>query len=191
MAGNEKSLLKLGNHTLLEHVLCRFESQVGKLIINANGDPARFGQFGLTVVADSVEGFAGPLAGVLAGMDWASEHGYQRIATVAGDTPFFPKDLVDRLYDVTHGNRARIVLAAAGGPGQVMRCHPTFGLWPVCLADDLRNELANGMRKIAHWTTKHGAVVAEFETGSSDPFFNVNTPEELAAAERMCAGGPW
>lgn len=185
MGGGDKALRSLGGQAIMEHVIGRLRPQVGKLIINANGDTVRFHAFGLVVVSDSIPDFAGPLAGVLAGMRWAEEHAPNArwIVTVAADTPFFPLDLVPRLTAAAGVSGDAIVLArsAAG-------LHPVFGLWPVHLANDLDAALSSGTRKVAEWAIGHGAIVADFEPlivdgGVVDPFFNANRPEDLREAE--------
>jgi molybdenum cofactor guanylyltransferase len=185
MGGGDKALLMLGEQTLLARVVARLAPQVGGLALNANGDAARFSAFGLPVIADSVDGFAGPLAGVLAGLDWAATQGVDHIVTAAADTPFFPLDLVDRLQ--TSGGP--IVLAATMHPTRGLLRQPTFGLWPVALRDDLRAALQAGTRKVVDWTERHNATSAEFSTQPFDPFFNVNTPEDMLAAERILQKG--
>ena len=185
MGGGDKGLLDLGNMRLLDHVIARLEPQVASLALNANGDPARFATR-LPVIADSIEGFAGPLAGVLAGMDWAAAHGHDSIVTAAADTPFFPCDLVPRLIEAT-GPNAPIALAATPDPARGMSRHPTFGLWPTALREDLRAALQDGLRKVVAWTDKHGTGIAEFDATPFDPFFNVNTPEDMARAEGFLA----
>ena len=175
MGGGDKGLLRLGDGTILSHVIARLEPQVAGLALNANGDPARFADLGLPVVPDSIEGFAGPLAGVLAGLDWAATMGAEHIFTAAADTPFLPCDLVPRLL----ATGAPLALAATADGA-----HPTFGLWPVALRDDLRAALQGGLRKVVHWTDRHHAATAMFD-GPGDPFFNVNTPDDLARAEAM------
>ena len=179
MGGGDKGLRVLGGQTILSRVIDRLSPQVAGLVLNANGDPARFSDYGLPVVADSVAGFAGPLAGVLAGMDWAAQHRAETIVTAAADTPFFPSDLVPRLQLAAEGMEHPLVLAASPD-GR----HPTFGLWPVALRDDLRAALQDGLRKVVLWTDTHGGRIAEFPGSTPDPFFNVNTPEDLAQAER-------
>jgi len=178
MGGGDKGLLRLGGVTLLGRVIERLEPQVAGLCLNANGDAARFAAYGLPVVADEVEGFAGPLAGVLAGLDWAATKGAEHIVTAAADTPFFPGDLVPRLQMAAEDQGKPIALARTDN-GR----HPTFGLWPVALRDDLRVALGDGVRKVVQWTDSHGAAMADFPTGRFDPFFNVNTPEDLSLAE--------
>ncbi|KUP95100.1 molybdenum cofactor guanylyltransferase MobA [Tritonibacter horizontis] len=193
MGGGDKGLLALGGQTLLARVIDRLAPQVAGLALNANGDAARFDRFDLPVVADSIDGFAGPLAGVLAGLDWAATQGAETIVTAAADTPFFPTDLVARLVAAA-GQAHPLVLATtprsrdeglkSGGRGGVNR-HPTFGLWPVALRDDLRTALQGGLRKVVLWTDQHGGREALFDAQPFDPFFNLNTPEDLARAEAL------
>lgn len=185
MGGGDKSLLLLEGRPLLAHVVERLGPQVAEMALNANGDPARFAAFGLSVVADEGEERPGPLAGVLAGLDHAAAHGYARIVTVAADTPFFPTDLVGRLAAAAEADDAPIALAATPDPRGGAARHPTFGLWPVALREDLRRALADGVRKIVAWTDGHGAASAVFDAGPPDPFFNVNTPADLVEAERL------
>jgi molybdopterin-guanine dinucleotide biosynthesis protein A len=184
MGGGDKGLLTLGGKTVLSHVTDRLEPQVAVIALNANGDPARFGN-AYPVVADSVEGFAGPLAGVLAGLDWAQTQGATHIVTAAADTPFFPCDLVPRLMLAAEGHD--IALAATPDPKRGLARHPTFGLWPVALRDDLRAALNDGIRKVVQWTDRHKTALAEFPATPFDPFFNINTPEDLVRAEALLA----
>lgn len=179
MGGGDKGLKPLGKGTILSHVIDRLLPQVGALALNANGDPARFAHLGLPVIADDIDGFAGPLAGVLAGLDWAADQGGDAIVTAAADTPFFPADLVPRLLLACEGMQTPLALAASPN-GR----HPTFGLWPVALRDDLRAALQGGLRKVVLWTDCHDGRMAEFPGSTPDPFFNVNTPEDLALAEQ-------
>ena len=183
MGGGDKGLLALGRGTLLDHVIDRLEPQVAGLALNANGDAARFDRFRLPVLPDSIEGYAGPLAGVLAGLDWAAGIGAEAVVTVAADTPFFPADLVAGLRAAA-GPSGLALAASPDGEG-VLRRHPTFGLWPVALRDDLRAALEGGLRKIVLWTDAHGAGRAAFPATPFDPFFNVNSPEDLALAEDL------
>ncbi len=192
MGGGDKALLPLGGRPLLGHVIERLQPQVAALALNANGDAARFESTGLPVIADSIPGFAGPLAGVLAGLDWAAEQGAEAIVTVAADTPFFPCDLVPRLLLTAEGQTHPLVLAATKGDAQTksksrsgLIRHPTFGLWPVALRDDLRAALQGGLKKVVLWTDKHGGRECLFPSDPFDPFFNVNTPEDLTRAEEL------
>ncbi|KGB82084.1 molybdopterin-guanine dinucleotide biosynthesis protein A [Rhodovulum sp. NI22] len=178
--GRDKALMRLGGRSLLARAVERLSPQVAALALNANGDPARFSGAGLPVVPDTVPGQPGPLAGILAGMDWAAGRGGDAIVTVAVDTPFFPCDLVPRLHLATETAHAPIALATSHG-----RPHPTFGLWSVALREDLRAALAQGTRRVRLWAEAHGAVMAEFPAGRIDPFFNINTPEDLAQAEAL------
>ena len=192
MGGGDKGLLPLGGAPILARVIARLAPQAGPLALNANGDAARFDGFGLPVIPDSIEGFPGPLAGVLAGLDWAAGQGADAIVTVAADTPFFPADLVARRVAAAQGQAHPLVLAATpSAEGERTKSmsrsglvrHPTFGLWPVALRDDLRAALQGGLSKVVLWTERHGGRECLFEGG--DPFFNVNTPDDLAAAEAM------
>lgn len=185
MGGGDKGRLMLGGKSLLAHVIARLEPQVAGLALNANGDESRFADLGLPVISDSIEGFAGPLAGVLAGLDWAAEQGAQSIVTAAADTPFFPCDLVPRLMLAADGMDAPLALSATPDSERGRNRHPTFGLWPVALRDDLRKALQGGLRKVVLWTDKHGAREAMFPNQPFDPFFNVNTPDDLARAEEL------
>lgn len=178
MGGGDKGLLPLGQGTILSHVIARLEPQVAGLALNANGDPTRFAGLHLPVIADSIAGFAGPLSGVLAGLDWAAEQGATHIVTAAADTPFFPCDLVPQLLTAAEQAGTDIALSRSPGGRQ-----PTFGLWPTALRDDLRQALQDGLRKVVVWTDKHGAAIADFPDDAA--FFNVNTPEDLTKAESM------
>lgn len=185
MGGGDKGVLPLGSTTLLDHVIARLSPQVAGLALNANGAAARFAHLKLPVIADSIEGFAGPLAGVLAGLDWAAEQGADSIVTAAADTPFFPLDLAAHLQSVAIGMEYPLALAATPDPKRGTSRHPTFGLWPVALRHDLRTALKDGVRKVVQWTDSHDGKLAMFEMGDADPFFNVNTPEDLARAEAI------
>lgn len=184
MGGGDKCLRDLAGKPMLCHVIERMTPQVGTMVINANGDPERFAQFGLAVVPDTVGGFAGPLAGVLAGMRWsaAAAPDARWIVTVSTDAPFLPLDLTHRLLEAVAGDSKTIALASSDG-----EVHPVIGLWPVALADDLEEQLEAGVRKVLHWTGRHRSVVVDFSFLSFhdrlvDPFFNANTPEELEQA---------
>lgn len=185
MGGGDKGLLRLGELTLLEHVLKRFSPQCAKVAINANGDPERFSRFGLKVIADSVPDFPGPLAGILAGLDWAASLGGDAIVTVAADTPFLPADLVTGLRTAAARQKVTVALAASVDEAGRLRRHPTFGLWPVALRAELRAELSAGLRKVVQWADKYDAATAQFARENSDPFFNVNTPQDMLVAEAI------
>jgi molybdenum cofactor guanylyltransferase len=185
MGGGDKSRNDLDGRSILSHVIERIEPQVARLAINANGDLSRFADVRLPVIADTIEGFAGPLAGVLAGLDWAAGLGADHVVSVAADTPFFPGDLVPQLMMASELQNKPIALAASPDPEKGMMRHPTFGLWPVALRDDLRAALQDGLRKVILWTDKHGTAQAEFPAPKFDPFFNVNTPDDLAKARAL------
>lgn len=189
MGGGDKGLATLGTRSMLAEVVARIAPQVGRLALNANGDPARFATLSLPVVADTIEGFVGPLAGVLAGMRWSASADAHatHIATVSSDAPFFPADLVARLAAAVAERPTAIALARSGG-----ELHPVIGLWPVRLADDLESALRSGVRKVLAWTDVHGTVAVDFpflEAGGHriDPFFNANTPQDLDEARRLLA----
>jgi molybdenum cofactor guanylyltransferase len=183
MGGGDKGLLPLAGRRLIDHVIERLGEQVAGLALNANGDPSRFAEFGLPVLPDSLPDWPGPLAGVLAGLDWAAAEGADAIVTAAADTPFLPGDLVARLRAAA-GPSGLSLAASPDETGRVQR-HPTFGLWPVALRDDLRGALTGGLRKIVLWTDGHGAGSAVFPSDPFDPFFNVNTPDDLTLAEGL------
>ena len=185
MGGGDKTLVTIAGRPLLGRIVERLSVQADPMALNANGDPQRFTGFNLPVVPDQVERFAGPLAGVLAGMEWAAKIGAHRLVTVAGDTPFFPEDLVVRLADAAGSRTDRIAVAASGE-----RRHPTFALWPVELAGNLRRALDAGQRRVITFIERHDHVAVEFAFGQAgeaayDPFLNVNTPQDLADAERL------
>ena len=165
----------------------RARPQVSALVLNANGDPARFASYGLPVTADAVKGFAGPLAGVLTGLEWAARNApeCEWVASFATDAPFLPTDMVQRMVDALAAERAEMACAASGG-----RAHPVFGLWPVSLADALRRALvAEEVRKVDVWTARYRLIEVDFPAEPIDPFFNANRPEDLEAAERFLAEG--
>ena len=194
MGGADKALLELGGGTLLSSAIARLAPQVEAVAINANGDPGRFAACGLPVLPDGIGGFAGPLAGTLAGLDWAAGLGADSVVTVAVDTPFFPRDLAARLQGAAQGMAHPLALAATPGDGAAVKSsrdagfvrHPTFGLWPTALRGDLREALAGGLRKVVAWTQRHAARDAMFE--DAEAFFNVNAPEDLARAQRLAEG---
>ena len=185
MGGGDKCLRPLAGRPILAHIVERARGQVTALALNANGDPARFDGFGLPVVADSVPGFAGPLAGVLAGLDWAAASLPQatHVASFAGDAPFFPLDLVARLASAIADDAHDLACAASAG-----RAHPVFGLWPIALREALRRAMTReDIRKVDVWTARYRLAVVEFPATPLDPFFNANRPEDLADAERLAA----
>ena len=185
MGGGDKARIEIGGVSILDRVLATLSAQCTGMIINANGDPKRFADTGLTVVADSVPDFAGPLAGILAGLDWLAKqkNGIEWIVSVPGDCPFLPDDLVECLHQARRKMGAGVPLACARS-GEWR--HPVVGLWPLALREDLRKALVkDGIRKIEVWTARHGVAIADWPDQPVDPFFNVNTPEDAARAERI------
>jgi molybdopterin-guanine dinucleotide biosynthesis protein A len=187
MGGGDKGLRVVAGRRLVDRVIGRLGPQCAGLAINANGDPERFAEFGLPVLPDSLPDYPGPLAGVLAGLDWAAGQGAAAVVTAAADTPFLPADLVARLR-AGAGPSGLCIAASPDAEGRMQR-HPTFGLWPVALRDDLRAALAGGLRRMLLWTDAQGAGLACFDSHPFDPFFNVNTPEDIATAGRFAAEG--
>ena len=188
MGGGDKGLCTVGGKAILAQVIERVRPQVDALVLNANGDPARFAAFDLPVVPDSVPDFAGPLAGVLAGLDWAAAHHPQAhyVVTAPADGPFLPRDLVRHLADTLAAEDAELVTAASGA-----QTYPVVGLWPVTLRTALRDALTKeGMHKVDAWTRRFRRAAATFPAEPVDPFFNANTPEQLAEAERLAALHP-
>ena len=183
MGGGDKALRPLGGISLLDRVVERLRPQVEAIVLNANGDPARFARFALPVVADSVPGFAGPLAGVIAGLDWAAVErpDCPYVVSVATDAPFLPADLVARLAEGLEGARADLACAASGG-----RTHPVFGLWPVQLRNELRQAVVEeGIRKVDLWTARYKLITVPFADQPVDPFFNANRPADFNAAAAL------
>ena len=188
MGGGDKCLLPLGDRRVIDHVIDRIAPQVAGLALNGNGDAARFADLDLPVLADSIDGFAGPLAGVLAGLDWAAAQGASHVVSVAADTPFFPQNLVAQLQAAIDSDHP-IALAATPHVDRGKIRYPTFGLWPVALRDDLRTALQDGLRKVVLWTDGHGTATVMFDTDRGEPFFNINTPDDLSLARQMLAEG--
>jgi molybdopterin-guanine dinucleotide biosynthesis protein A len=183
MGGGDKPMRKIGGRSILDHVIERFSPQCDRLILNANGDPARFASFGFPVVADEIADYPGPLAGVLAALDWAAANQpqIQWVASVAGDCPFLPRDLVARFHDARLKDDAQLVVAASAG-----RSHPVIGLWSVALRDELRHALVEeGMRKVSLWAARYKLATVTWPAEPVDPFFNANTVEDLSEAERL------
>ena len=188
MGGGDKARIKIGKSTIIDRVLATLSGQCVDIIINANGDPARFADTGCVVVADSVPDFAGPLAGILAGLDYlaAQDNGIEWLLSVPGDCPFLPDDMVERLHEARRKMGAGVPLACARS-GEWR--HPVVGLWPLALREDLRKALFDeGLHKIEIWTARHGIAIADWPDRPVDPFFNVNTPEDAAKAEKIAAG---
>jgi molybdenum cofactor guanylyltransferase len=184
MGGGDKSMSDIDGRTILDHVISRFRPQCSDLLLNANGDPGRFAGFGLPVIADGVADYPGPLAGVLAAMDWAAARrpDSKWVASAAGDCPFLPRDLVSRLNVARTQTEATLVVAQSGEQRQ-----PVVGLWPVYLRGELREALLSGVRKIQTWTARYAIAVAVWPMEPVDPFFNVNTVDDLAEARRLTA----
>ncbi len=184
MGGGDKCLRLLAGRPILDHVIERAKPQVASLVLNANGDPTRFGAFNLPVVADDITGFAGPLAGVLAGLDWAAANvpGATHVASFATDAPFLPRDLVASFREAMRLGHYDLACAASDG-----RTHPVCGLWPLDLREDLREALKGGLRKVDQWTARFRLIEVEFPAAPVDPFFNANRPEDLVEAERLAA----
>jgi len=185
MGGGDKPLHEIGGRTILARVVARLEPQCACLMINANGDPRRFASFGLPVVGDSVNGFPGPLAGILAGLDWAAANwpNAAAILTAPGDCPFLPHDLVQRLGQALKADDADVAVAASGG-----RTHPAIGLWSVPLRNALRQALVvEGLRKVSEWTARVRLTTVAWPAEPLDPFFNANTLDDLAEAEKLAA----
>jgi molybdenum cofactor guanylyltransferase len=188
MGGGDKARLRIGNSTILERVLARIDPQCECIVINANGDPARFADARLPIVADSVPDFAGPLAGILAGLDWTAMNApaCEWLLSVPGDCPFLPNDLAARLHQARNKDGTPLACARSGDWR-----HPVVGLWPIALREDLRRALVEeGLHKIEIWTARHGVAIADWPAEPVDPFFNVNTPEDAAQAEAIAARYP-
>lgn len=183
MGGGDKCLLKIAGRSILDHILERLRPQANRIILNANGDPDRFAAFGLPVIPDTVTGFAGPLAGVLAGMEWTRKNAptITDIVTIPCDGPFIPRDFIARMRAGRDQAAADIACAASLG-----RACPVAGLWPVRLANDLRFALtAEHIHKVDVWTARYSLVQIPFEADPVDPFFNANEPEDLVTAARL------
>ena len=185
MGGGDKPMRQIGGRTILERVIARLTPQCGELILNANGDPARFARFGLPVIPDTVADFPGPLAGILAALDWAAVHrpGVSIVFSAAADCPFLPRDLVARLSEALVNEDAQLAVAASGG-----QSHPVIGLWRVALRDELRHALVQeDIRRIDRWTARYKLATVAWPTEPLDPFFNANTMDDIAEAERLAA----
>jgi molybdopterin-guanine dinucleotide biosynthesis protein A len=183
MGGGDKPMRIIGGRTILARAIARLKPQCDGLILNANGDPARFSAFGLPVISDNLADFPGPLAGILAALDWtaANRPSVEWILSAAADCPFLPRDLVARLYQALQQQNAQLAVAASGG-----QTHPVIGLWSVSLRDELRHALvAEDIRKIDRWTARYRLATVSWPTTPLDPFFNANTVEDIAEAERL------
>jgi molybdopterin-guanine dinucleotide biosynthesis protein A len=183
MGGGDKPMRQIGGRTILERVIGRLEPQCRGLILNANGDPARFARFGLSVIPDTVENFPGPLAGILAGLDWAAANRPEVawVLSAAADCPFLPRDLVSRLHRARVEENAQLAVAASGG-----QSHPVIGLWSVALREELRHALVvEDIRRIDRWTARYKLATVAWPAEPLDPFFNANTMDDIAEAERL------
>ncbi|HXW42581.1 MAG TPA: molybdenum cofactor guanylyltransferase MobA [Xanthobacteraceae bacterium] len=188
MGGGDKARIRVGGATILDRVLARLRPQCRGLILSANADAARFADTGLPVVTDSVPDHAGPLAGILAGLDWAADNapGTAWIVSAPNDCPFLPRDLLARLHQARVEAAALLSCAQSGE-----QRHPVIALWPLALRDELRRALRDeGVRKVDQWTARYAVGVAAWPFAPVDPFFNVNTPEQAAEAERLAALHP-
>jgi molybdopterin-guanine dinucleotide biosynthesis protein A len=185
MGGGDKPMRQIGGRTILDRVMARLTPQCDGLLLNANGDPTRFASFGLPVIADTVENFPGPLAGILAGLDWlaANRPEVPWMLSAAADCPFLPRDLVARLHRTRAQQEAQLAVAASGG-----QSHPVIGLWSVGLRGELRHALVvEGVRKIDRWTARYALATVNWPAEPLDPFFNANTVDDIAEAERLAA----
>ena len=183
MGGGDKPMRTIGGRTILARVIARLKPQCDGLILNANGDPARFAAFGLPVIADTVENFAGPLAGILAALDWAAANrpGVEWVLSAAADCPFLPRDLVARLQQERIEQGAQLAVAASAE-----QTHPVIGLWSVSLREKLRHALVvEDIRKIDRWTARYKLATVTWPAEPLDPFFNANTMDDIAQAERL------
>jgi len=183
MGGGDKPMRTIRGRTILERVIARLKPQCDGLILNANGDPARFAAFGLPVIADGVADFPGPLAGILAGLDWvaSTRPEVSHILSAAADCPFLPRDLVSKLEEARRAQNAELAVASSGG-----QTHPVIGLWSVALREQLRHALVvEDVRKIDRWTARFPLATVSWPTTPLDPFFNANTAEDIAEAERL------
>ncbi|MGY9035355.1 MAG: molybdenum cofactor guanylyltransferase MobA [Rhodobacterales bacterium] len=185
MGGEEKGLIKLNNKSLIEYSIERLKPQVNRLVINANNNLTKYSEFNTPIVSDPLPGFLGPLAGVLAGLEYADQKGYSHIVTVAADTPFFPKNLISLFLTVAKNHNGLAIATTQDKNNNIQR-HPTFGIWPCHLRKNLRTHIVNGLRKIVIWTEKHNAGEALFDDNKKlDPFFNINTPADLNTAKAV------
>jgi molybdopterin-guanine dinucleotide biosynthesis protein A len=185
MGGGDKPMRQIGGRTILERVIARLKPQCDGLLLNANGDPTRFASFGLPVIADTVENFPGPLAGILAGLDWVAANRPEAswMLSAAADCPFLPRDLMTRLYRARAQQDAQLAVAASGG-----QSHPVIGLWSVGLRDELRQALVvEDIRKIDRWTARYALATVSWPVEPLDPFFNANTVDDITEAARLAA----
>lgn len=183
MGGGDKPMRQIGGRTILARVIARLKPQCDGLVLNANGDPSRFASFALPVIADTVENLPGPLAGILAGLDWAAANrpGVSWVLSAAADCPFLPRDLLARLHRARAEENAELAVAASAG-----QSHPVIGLWSVALREELRHALVvENIRKIDRWTARYRLATVSWPAEPLDPFFNANTVDDIAEAERL------
>ena len=188
LAGANKAMLDIGGSTVLTRLIARLSPRVGRIVLNTNGNPGLFAGLGLTVIADSLPDHPGPLAGILAALEWAAAEGSgtEWVVTVPCDTPFLPADLAERLHAARSRDNAVLACAASAG-----RTHPVAALWPVTLAPALRQAIIEqNVRKVSRFTDRYSRAIAEWGTDPVDPFFNVNTAEDLAEAQRLASTYP-
>ena len=180
MDGNDKAFISIGDKTLLEMIVKRLERQTSEIAINTNSNSHRYTGLGLPILNDEIKGFLGPLAGIFTAMKWAKDIGYKEVATVAVDTPMFPENLLKKLYQEMKVSNSDVIFASSAVESECKKVlHPVFGLWKTNLLDDLRSEIEKGVRKVTLWSAKHKASIVCFPHELIDPFFNVNTPEDI------------
>lgn len=183
LGGGDKPMRTVGGRTLLDRAVARMMPQCDGLILNANGDPARFASFGLPVIADTIEGFAGPMAGILSALEWTAHYrpGIEWVVSVPADCPFLPRDLVYRLQQARIADNAELAVAASGG-----QTHHVTGVWNVAMRAEMRHALVTeDIRKVSRWSARYTTAIAEWPVTPLDPFFNANTAEDLDEAERL------
>lgn len=183
MGGGDKPLRALAGKPILAHVIARIVPQASATALNANGDHARFGEWGLPLIADIIPDYPGPLAGIHAGMLWAQGR-FPEIASIPTDTPFLPDDLIESLHDARNATNADIAVASSGG-----QPHPVVALWPVALAEELHRFVSAGGRRVTEFTAHYNVVHVDFPVVDIDPFFNINSLEDLEQAEAAIKKG--
>ena len=180
MDGNDKALIPIGDQTLLEIIVKRLERQTTKIAINTNSNSHNYTSLGLPILNDEIKGFLGPLAGVFTAMKWAKNIGYEEVATVAVDTPMFPENLLKKLYQEMKVSNSDVIFASSVAKNEYKKAlQPVFGLWKTNLLNDLKSEIEKGVRKVTLWSAKHKASTVCFSHELIDPFFNVNTPDDI------------
>lgn len=183
MEGRDKAFIVLDGAPILTHVAKHFAPQCLATVISANGDPSRFKTFQLPVVPDTIPDHPGPLAGILAALEWVAKHhpSVDWVASVTVDAPFIPDDFVLRLHEARSSRRAELAIAQSAE-----RNHPACALWPVSSSASLRQAIqAEGLRKVGAWVARHDTGTAVWPSHPVDPFFNINTPEDLKLAQSL------